>query len=215
MNLVRNMVFESVRNDILSCRIMPGEELREMDLARRYGVSKSPIRDAMQKLEFEGLIEIEPRRGHRVKPISISDAEDMLELRIILEIGALKGIVQRASDADLAALDAFRDPTDHSIEAFTAYNRRFHRHLARLSGNRRLAEETSRVMEMYDRLCVISLSTQRGKDGFSGPVSDHNAMIAALQARDSAGAARVATKHVNRSRKAIMRGLATSQMIVA
>lgn len=215
MNLVRNQVFESVRNDILTCRILPGEELRELELALRYGVSKSPVRAAMQKLEFEGLIEIEPRRGHRVKPISISDAEDMLELRVILEIGSLKGIVQRASVADLAALDEFRDPKDQSIEAFTAYNRRFHRHLAHLSGNRRLAEETSRVMEMYDRLCMISLSNQRGKDGFDGPVADHNAMIDALQARDGAAAARVATRHVNRSRRAIMRGLATSQMIVA
>lgn len=214
MNLVRNRVFETVRSDILTCRIRPGEELREGELARRYGVSKSPVRDAMQKLEFEGLIEIEPRRGHRVKPISISDAEDMLELRIILEIGALKGIVQRATDEELADLDRFRDPKDQSIEAFTAYNCRFHRHLSQLSGNRRLAEETGRVMEMYDRLCMISLATQRAKDGFSGPISDHHEIITALQARDASRAARVATRHVNRSRKAIIRGLATSQMIV-
>lgn len=214
MNLVRNRVFESVRNDILTCRIMPGEELREIALARRYGVSKSPVRDAMQKLEFEGLVEIEPRRGHRVKPISIADAEDMLELRIILETGAVKGVVRRASDEDLRALDAFRNPEDHSLEGFTAYNRDFHHHLAHLSGNRRLAEETQRVMEVYDRLCMVSLSNQRRSDGFSGPVKDHNELIEALQARDVARAVRVTTRHVSHSRKAILRGLATGQTIV-
>ena len=61
VSLVRNKVFDLVRGEILSCTLMPGEELREGDLAKRYGVSKSPVRDAMQKLEHEGLIEIEPR----------------------------------------------------------------------------------------------------------------------------------------------------------
>ena len=63
VSLVRNRVFELVRGEILSCQLRPGEELRENELAKRYGVSKSPVRDAMQKLEFEGLVEIEPRRA--------------------------------------------------------------------------------------------------------------------------------------------------------
>jgi DNA-binding GntR family transcriptional regulator len=58
VSLVRNKIFDMVRGEILSCTLMPGEELREGELAKRYGVSKSPVRDAMQKLEFEGLVEI-------------------------------------------------------------------------------------------------------------------------------------------------------------
>jgi DNA-binding GntR family transcriptional regulator len=207
MSLVRNKVFEQVRKEILSCALMPGEELRENELAKRYGVSKSPVRDAMQKLEFEGLIEIEPRRGHRVKPISVADAEDILDLRAILESGAVRRIAERATDAALADLERFRTADMTSIPAFTAYNRGFHQHLSRLSGNRRLAEETQRVMEMYDRLCMVSLSSMRGEDGFADPLSDHNAIIDALQARDGTRAARVLTKHVTKSRGAIMRGL--------
>jgi DNA-binding GntR family transcriptional regulator len=206
MGLVRNKVFEQVRREILSCTLMPGEELREGELAKRYGVSKSPVRDAMQKLEFEGLIEIEPRRGHRVKPISVADAEDILDLRVILETGAVRRIAERADDAALADLDRFRT-ADTTIAAFTAYNRDFHKHLSRLSGNRRLAEETQRVMEMYDRLCVVSLSNKRGADSFAEPLADHNAIIDALQARDGTKAARLLTRHVTRSRGSIMRGL--------
>jgi DNA-binding GntR family transcriptional regulator len=207
VSLVRNKVFDLVRGEILSCALMPGEELREGELAKRYGVSKSPVRDAMQKLEHEGLIEIEPRRGHRVKPVSVSDAEDILDLRVILESGVVRRIAERASDRDLAALDRFRTADMTSIPAFAEYNRTFHHSLSVLSGNRRLAEETRRVMEFYDRLCVVSLSTLRREDGFVGPLSDHNAIIDALQARNAASAARLVARHVSKSRGSIMRGL--------
>jgi DNA-binding GntR family transcriptional regulator len=207
MSLVRNKVFEMVRGEILTCRLMPGEELRESELAKRYGVSKSPVRDAMQKLEFEGLVEIEPRRGHRVKPISMADAEDILDLRDILETGIVRRIVEKASDDDLRALDGFRTADLTSIPAFTAYNRAFHTHLSNLSGNRRLAEETQRVMEMYERLCVVSLSTMRGADGFAGPLADHIAIIDALQDRDATRAVKLVSGHVRKSRGSIMRGL--------
>ena len=207
MSLVRNKIFDLVRGEILDCTLMPGEELREVELAKRYGVSKSPVRDAMQKLEFEGLVEIEPRRGHRVKPISVSDAEDILELRIILEIGTVRKIITTAKDEDIASLDQFRTTDITSISSFTLYNRGVHHRLSVMSGNQRLAEETRRVMEIYDRLCVISLQSQRGEAGFAGPLADHVAIIDAIQARNASLAARVVAKHVSTSRAAIMRGL--------
>lgn len=206
MTLVRNKVFDLVRGEILTCALQPGEELREQELARRFGVSKSPVRDALQKLEFEGLVEIEPRRGHRVKPISISDTEDILDLRILLESGIVRRVAERASEESLGALDAYRETDTHSVTAFAAYNREFHSNLARLSGNRRLADEMRRVMEFYDRLCVVSLSNQRRKD-CSEPLADHVAIIDALQARNGAAAARLIARHVERSRAALMRGL--------
>jgi DNA-binding GntR family transcriptional regulator len=206
VTLVRNKVFNLVRGEILTCALQPGEELREQELARRFGVSKSPVRDALQKLEFEGLVEIEPRRGHRVKPISVSDAEDILDLRLLLESGVVRRTAERASDADLKALDAFREANTKSVSAFTIYNREFHTRLAQLSHNRRLLDEMRRVMEFYDRLCVVSLSNQRTKD-CSEPLADHVTIIDALQARDGSRAARLIARHVGRSRGALMRGL--------
>lgn len=206
VTLVRNKVFDLVRGEILTCALPPGEELREQELARRYGVSKSPVRDALQKLEFEGLVEIEPRRGHRVKPISVSDTEDILDLRVLLESGIVRRAAELASDADLKALDAHREADTQSVTAFAAYNREFHTRLAALSGNRRLADEMRRVMEFYDRLCVVSLTNQRSKD-CSEPLADHVAIIDALQARNGAAAARLITRHVGKSRAALMRGL--------
>jgi len=207
MSLARNTVFENLRSEILSCTLMPGEELREGDVAKRYGVSKSPVRDAMQKLEFEGLIEIEPRRGHRVKPIAVSDAEDILELRVILETGVVRKIIDTATDAEIASLDQYRTADMSSISAFADYNRRFHHALSALSRNNRLAEETRRVMEFYDRLCVVSLRTLRGAGGFEEPLADHVAIIDAIQDRNRTQAARVVARHVQKSRAQIMKGL--------
>ncbi|MGV6876749.1 GntR family transcriptional regulator [Pseudochelatococcus sp. B33] len=205
--LERNRIFEAVRSEILSCAIMPGVELSESELARRFGVSKSPVRDAMQKLEFEGLVEIAPRRGHRVRPISVQDAEDILELRIILESASMRKIAQTADDMELSDLDRFRQADMSSIQAFTYYNREFHHSLSVLSRNLRLEEEVRRVMELYDRLCVISLSALSRSGSFKEPLSDHVAIIDALQARNGAQAASILRKHVARSRGLIMRGL--------
>jgi DNA-binding GntR family transcriptional regulator len=82
-----------------------------------------------------------------------------------------------------------------------------------LSGNRRLAEETWRVMEIYARLCVVSLNAQSAETGFAGPLADHNAIIDALQARNATAAARVTARHVGKSRAAIMRGLGRRQIV--
>lgn len=207
MNLVRNRVYELVRREILSCSILPGSELREADLAERFGVSKSPVRDAMQKLELEGLVEIEPRRGHRVRPISIKDAEDMLELRLILESACVRKVAIVASDAELKALDRWRDADRSSMPVFVEYNRNFHHHLAVLSQNRRLAEETRRVMDLYERLCMVSLSAIIDPGGSEGPLRDHNEIIDALQARNGNAAARVVRRHVGKSQSQILRAL--------
>lgn len=160
---------------------MPGAELRESDLAKRYGVSKSPVRDAMQRLEQEGLIEIAGRRGHRVKPVSLTDAEDLLELRAILETGTVRRIIATAPDAALRGLDQFRTADQGSAQAFSDYNRRFHLSLAELSDNSRLADETRRLLDFCARLCLVSLgpisaagaTPHRAVTGAYPPDADH------------------------------------------
>lgn len=213
MILERDRVFQLVRQDILSCELKPGEELREADLAQRYGVSKTPVRDAMQKLEFEGLVEIEPRRGHRVRPVSMRDAEDILDLRAVLECAVVTKIARVADAAELSALDSLRTYDGSGIRAFADYNRRFHATLARMSGNRRLAEETVRVMEFYDRLAIVSLTLLSREGSLDAPLADHNEIIDALQARNGRLAARLVRDHVDRSRVQIMRGLTRKPVV--
>lgn len=206
--LIRHRVFEELRADIMSCALQPGEEVRESELAERYGVSKSPIRDALQKLEMEGLVEIAARRGHRVSRISIADARDILDLRIILEAAAVRRIATNADDRQLQALDRFREANFHSVQEFAQYNRAFHHHLSDLSGNARLSDTMKSLMENYDRLCVVSLSARRTEaEAMQTALADHNGIIDALQARNGAAAARLSGRHVDQSRTHVLKGL--------
>jgi len=207
--LIRHKVYERLRADILSCAIPPGQEFREGALAAKFGVSKSPIRDALQRLELEGLVEIEPRRGHRVAPISVADAEDILGFREVLEAGAVRMITASASDSTLADLDRLREADTTDLRAFAAYNRDFHLAICNATGNQRLSASAAKLMEAYDRLCIVSLSSTGLPKVMSmtEALEDHNAIIDALQARNATAAIRASARHVKKSRQSVMRGL--------
>ncbi|WP_299752672.1 GntR family transcriptional regulator [uncultured Boseongicola sp.] len=213
-DLMRHRIFEELREDIMSCDLQPGEELREVALAEKYGVSKSPIRDALQRLEFEGLIEIAPRQGHRIAPISISDAHDILDLREILETAMARRIAADASIENLAALDDFRTADLSSLPEFARYNRNFHAKINELSGNRRHADTMRSLMDNYERLCIVSLSSRHQEaNAMQSALDDHNKIIDALQSRDGRAAARLCAKHIRKSHVQVMRGLKNRPVI--
>lgn len=212
--LMRHRVFEELREDIMSCDLQPGTEVRESELAERYDVSKSPIRDALQRLEFEGLVEINPRKGHRVTPISIQDATDILEMREILEVAAQRKIAADASDEALAALNKFRVADLSSMNDFAHYNREFHAQIAAMSGNARLSDMMRSLMDNYERLCIVSLSVRKKEAAaMACALQEHIAIIDALQARDGRTAARLSKKHIRKSHVQVLRGLENRQIV--
>ncbi|MDE0303978.1 MAG: GntR family transcriptional regulator [Albidovulum sp.] len=214
-SLIRHQIYEQLRSDIMSCALSPGIEFREGELAGRFGVSKSPIRDALQRLEIEGLVEIQPRRGYKVAPISIADAEDILELRGILEAGAIRVIVARASDADLNALERLKVASTSDTKAFADYNREFHCAICRASGNARLAGSMGLLMDNYDRLCVVSLSAnQDNSSTISDALEDHNTIVDAIRSRNAGAAIRASARHLKQSHDKIMRGLQNMPVVL-
>lgn len=214
MSLIRNKVFEEIRRDIIGGHFQPGEDLREADLAERYNVSKSPVREALQRLQFEALVETTPRQGHRVMPLSVSDAQDILEMREALEAAALRRIVATATDAQLASLDGLRSVDLTDMAAFARYNRRFHVELAELSGNARIAAETRRLLDAYERLCRVSLERLKSDLGTTGKaLADHCQLIDALQSRDSRRAVQTSHRHLRQSRSLIFKGLANRPIV--
>lgn len=214
MGLIRNKVLNLIREDILSCDLQPGEELREAELAERYNVSKSPVRDALQQLQFEKLVVTVPRRGHQVTPISLSDAQDILEMRVTLETTAVRKIAKEATPQQLASLDAFREVDLTCMRTFARYNRKFHIELAKLCGNRRLAEEMRRLLDSYERICIASLERmKRDRGDMTKALADHCDLIDALQARDAARSARISQRHLKQSTDLVEKRLSNRPIV--
>ncbi len=194
--LLREAVHAQLRTDILSCRIPPGAEIREAELATRFAVSKSPVRDALMHLEREGLVISSPRQGYRVSPVSLSDVQDMFHLRSVLERACMERIVHLASDAQLAALDTFRHFDATQWEGgLVAYNRAFHGMLAELSHNKRMRDHINDLIDQMERVVRVSLANIR-QESPASPVGEHCQIIDALQGRKAKLAARLAEQHI-------------------
>jgi GntR family transcriptional regulator, rspAB operon transcriptional repressor len=197
--LLRDSVYRALRHAVLTCEFQPGQELREQVLAEKYRVSRSPIRDSLLRLEQEKLVTVLPRQGYRVNPISDRDVEDLFGLRLIIAPACAAGAA-RADDAAVRPLDGFRNAIGNDVQEaeFLEYNRAYHRALADLAGNARLAAAEHSLVEEFDRLVVIGLKVFESS-GIPDVVAEHDAVIDAVQAHDSAGAYRLSRDHFARA----------------
>jgi DNA-binding GntR family transcriptional regulator len=211
--LVRASVFRQLRREILSCALRPGVRLQERELVERLGVSKSPIRDALLKLEEQSLVEVMPRKGYRVRPISVSDARELYEMRQILERECVQRLAETASEDVLAALDRFRT-MDEPVELATwiDYNRQFHGYFADHCGNARLARAARDVIEQFDRLTHASVTSTHAVR-LTDFTAQHGAIIDAVQRRDKRLAAALMRDHVEASRRRVLGELANASII--
>ena len=199
--LIRDGVYEHIRTDILTCVLLPGARIFENDLAKRYDVSKSPVRDALLRLQEQGLIEVLPRKGYLIRPISIGDAHNLYEMRLLLEKSSLRRACDQATDEDLASLDQFRSAENGELVHWVMYNRKFHRRITELSGNSRMAKITAEVIDQFDRLTFVGVSSAPSETTSEKSVAEHVEIIDALQARDRSKVTNLITKHIKKSQK--------------
>jgi GntR family transcriptional regulator, rspAB operon transcriptional repressor len=201
--LLRDRVYQTIRDAILTCEFQPGQELREQILAERYRVSRSPIRDSLLRLEQEKLVTVLPRQGYRVNPISMSDVEDIFGLRLLIE-PACVAAAARADETALQDLSRFRGFVDVSRTEteFIEYNRSFHRTIIELSGNVRMATIALDLDEQFQRLVQLSLNDFSDEQARLAS-AEHEAIIDALQAHDGNLAARLSREHAARAHERI------------
>lgn len=210
--LLRENVYENLRADILSCRLAPGDDVREQELAERYAVSRQPVREALLRLEREHLVTVQPRQGYRVNPISLSDARDLLRFRLALEPACVAEAIENAPDKVLKALDAYRRFSGNR-EEFIAYNRAFHSALAHASGNRRMAGALCDLIGQADRLVRVSLANIRNHDA-RRLVAEHVELIEAMQRRDRRRALGLIKTHIRQTEKRVLPALKRNAVIV-
>jgi GntR family transcriptional regulator, rspAB operon transcriptional repressor len=194
--LLRDDVYRSIRQAILSCEFMPGQQLREHILADKYRVSRSPIRDSLLRLEQENLVTVRPRQGYVVNPISKVDIAEIFTLRRYIE-PACAAEAARASDQAVRTLDRFSGFTgEETYEgANLDYNRSLHKAIADLAGNSRLAAVEYALVEEYDRLVKLSSQAYDEQD-ISSSTQQHQAIIDAIQAHDADTAYRLSEQRV-------------------
>lgn len=211
--LIRDGVYEQMRAEILACVHQPGSLLQENDLALRYEVSKSPVRDALLRLQEQGLVDVLPRKGYRIKPVSVSDAADMYEMRAMLDRACIARAVEHASDATLQALDRFRKSgKTPDLPAWIAYNRAFHIAVVEAAGNARMAHAARAIIEQFDRLTYMSMA-KFDIGNLSALVAEHVELIEAMQRRDKRDALAVARAHVDEARGRVLDTLSNPAVV--
>ena len=217
--LMRSDIYGVIRREILSCAIPPGAEIRDADIAERFSVSRSPVRDALLRLEAEGLVVISPRKGYRASPISIADARDLFEFRAVLEAAYAANVAAEASDEAMRALDRFRSMRDYAegeaaaAPSFVRYNREFHLAIAQLCANQRIRLSTIDLVEQFDRLVTVSISSNEAGSQRDALIAEHCEIIDALQTRDGRRAGRILARHAGRARKRVMAALSRSPIV--
>ena len=140
---LRDVVFENLRGAIVEGRLKPGERLMEVQLAEQLGVSRTPVREAIRKLELEGLVVMLPRKGAYVANMSLKDLIDVLEIRASLEGLAASLAAERITDEDIKKLESiveeFKDGINESnVEALLRKDVEFHECIFKSTNNKKL-----------------------------------------------------------------------------
>jgi len=200
--------YRAVRRQVLSGSYGPGDRLKEAALAERLGISRGPVREAVEKLVQEGLVVRVPRRGVFVRRYTLDDVRALMELRSALELEAVRLGTERATEADLAGLQRALAEADLAIDRDGGYptDADFHGAIVRLSKNPYLERAAGLV---YDQLRLARSLAGRRSVRAREAWGEHAAVLRALIERD-AGAARLAVRRHLAAAEATMLGLLTA-----
>ena len=181
-----NQAYQRLHQEILTCGLAPGQIVSERELARRYEVSKTPMREALAQTCHDGLMRRLPGRGYMVSPITIRDIRELFDLRLILERTAVERAAQdSASDLiaslkDMAEVKYDLDEPESHI-SFLKTNRAFHLALAEATNNRRLVALLRDLFNEMERLFHLGL---RLRDSSEEMRREHQELVAALENGD-------------------------------
>lgn len=188
-------VAELLRQRIFNRALEPGSWIDELKLAEEYGISRTPLREALKVLATEGLVTMKVRRGAYVTEVSERDLEDVYHLLSLLESDAAGVVAERATEAQLADLKALHTELEAATgdrEVFFALNERFHMQLLAVADNRwrdQMVADLRKVMKLNRHNSLL-------KSGrIEESLSEHRAVMKALLARDPAGAVRCMRAH--------------------
>jgi len=206
---LRELVLEAIREAIKNGTLQPRERLMEIQLADDLGVSRTPVREALRKLEQEGFIVMVPRKGAYVSDLSMKDVADVFEIRAALD-GLAGGLAaERITEEELELMERMlvekgeainQNDIDKLVEADT----RFHEAMYMASRNERLSNIISNLREQIQRFRLTSLSVPGRRED---SLKEHRQILEAIQARDIQLARQLAQEHIENAETVLIDSL--------
>jgi DNA-binding GntR family transcriptional regulator len=202
-------VYAELKQRVLTCVHKPGERLIEAELCKSLGVSRTPIREALNRLANEGLVVASPFRGYSVAPLTARSFHDLCEVRRMIEPAVAGLAAERATPEDVARLVEMATltytPGDRaSYEAYLSANSRFHLEIARCARNSQLETIVVAVLDRHQRPCFLGLDV--GIDAEES-TQEHIKVIEAIRARDSERATKLMARHIGGGERRILAAL--------
>lgn len=206
---LREVVGETLRDAIITGVLQPGERLMEIQLAEELGVSRTPVREAIRKLELEGFVVMVPRRGTYVADLSLKDANEVFEIRTALDVLAAGLAAERITDEELEELERMlvhigeyidTENMDKLVEA----DSQFHDLLYKASRNDRLVGFISNLREQLTRFRAISIA-------YPGRLiktwEEHRRLVEAIAQRNSDLAMQIAREHMENAEHTLLQDM--------
>lgn len=192
---LREIVLEALREAIVGGVLEPGERLMEIQLAEEMGVSRTPVREAIRKLELEGFVVMVPRRGAYVAGVSHKDVKDVFEIREALEGLAAGLAAEKITDEEIEELERVLhyEKEPDSLEVMVQSDIDFHALLYKASRNERLNQILANLREQTNRFRTTSLAVP-GRAKYA--IQEHRAIVDAIARHDVEEAQRLAAAHM-------------------
>ena len=206
---LREVIFNTIREAIIMGELKPGQRLMEVHLAEKMGVSRTPVREAIRKLELEGLVNMVPRKGAHVAGLSTKDIMDVLEVRASLDSLATGLCAQRIKDEELAELEHIHTQFikyvgKDNLQGSIKKDVEFHDIIYRASRNDKLIQIANNLREQVHRFRVIYM---KDYSSFYDIIEEHKKILDSIKAKDSDGAMSAAKNHINNQETTIIKSV--------
>ncbi len=211
---LREVIFTTLRDAIIVGELRPGERLMEVKLAEKMGVSRTPVREAIRKLELEGLVDMIPRKGAHVADLSVKDIVDVLEVRASLDGLAALLAAERITDEEIDELNHVNSQfvsflQKENLQGSIKKDVEFHEIIYRSSRNEKLIQIVSNLREQVQRFRVIYLKDYVNPKELE---KEHKDIIDAICSKDSDLSRRVAQSHIKSQQESIINAIKRSNL---
>jgi len=193
---VVDRVHKELRGMAMTFQFLPGERLNEAILAKELGVSRTPLREALNRLSTEGFLTFSANNGFFRKPLEVKEIFDLYEFRLCLELSAVKLAVERATDEQLAEIESFlaessREEPSRTIDDLVTLDEQFHEMLMKLTGNVQMLNSLRNINARIQFVRWLDMTERRAETQ-----SQHKHIVSALRNRDRRECERLISEHI-------------------